>query len=477
MTAQFESDEVISATGARCVRRGRAVRFQGVCLDTRKPQAGALFVALRGERFDAHAFLSDAVKSGAVGVVVERAAAVGGFDAPVWIFEVENTLRALSGLALWHRRRFHLPIGAVTGSNGKTSTKELVASILATRGSHLKTAGNLNNEVGVPLTLFGLSARHQSAVIEMGMNHLGEIDRLAAMTEPDAGLITVVQPAHLEGVGSIEGVAEAKTELFRRLNPSAVAVVNVDDHRIVERSSGLHCQTLTFGRAAHAEVRLVEERLLGAAGQQLTIEHEHKRFVVDLKLLGRHNALNAVGAFALARALGFSSEHCTQGLSSAVSHAQRLELKKTASGLVILDDCYNANPQSMVAAIDTLVELTGTSRSFAVLGDMLELGSAEDSGHAEVVDHAAAKASTVVLLGKRMHAAAGRAAHRNVHCVDDVNQAVVLLQAMVRPSEAVLVKASRGMKLERVVEALMAHDLPSSSDGAVRDQQSLQEGH
>jgi UDP-N-acetylmuramoyl-tripeptide--D-alanyl-D-alanine ligase len=449
------------ATRAVRLDGSRPVRFDAVCLDTRHMQRGSLFVALAGERFDAHAFLADAVKGGASGVLVQRGVPRPALGEGVAIFEVENTLSALGALALFHRRRFDIPVVAVTGSNGKTTTKELVASILETAGPTLKTSGNLNNEVGVPLTLFGLNSSHRAAVVEMGMNHLGEIDRLTAMTEPDAGLITVVQPAHLEGVGTIEGVAQAKTELFFRLKPHQTAVINQDDARIVERSTQLRCRRLTFGRSAAAEVRLSSELLDGVKGQRLTVQTEGNAHSFLLPLLGRHNALNAVGAFALARAVGFSPDACCAGLSRATAYPQRLEMKRGADGLVVLDDCYNANPASMLAALETLASLSQERQSIAVLGDMLELGEAEDEGHQQVLEQASAQADRVFVLGQRMHRAAVKVARANVLVVDDVSQLKSSLGLVSPQKTVVLVKASRGMKLERVVALL----LPDSAAG------------
>ncbi len=456
MPFSLSHEEIVAATRAKCVREGSLRLFDSVMLDTRKPQINSVFVALTGEQFDGHRFLSAAVKAGARAVVVERGANVSLDGVEATVFEVASTLFALGDLARLHRRRFSVPVGAVTGSNGKTTTKELVAAILQTRGPALKTQGNLNNEGGVPLTLFQFDDTHRSAVIEMGMNHLGEIDRLAGIAKPDAGLITVVQPAHLEGVGSIEGVAEAKTELFRRLSVSGVAVVNLDDHRIVERSKGLRCQTLTFGRSPEAQVRLTQERLRGARGQSLTISFNQRSYEVELQLLGRHNALNATGAFALGCALGFSPEACAQGLSTATSHSQRLQLKTGLRGLQILDDCYNANPESMIAAIDTLLELSDGKPSVAILGDMFELGAAESEGHASVVRYAIERVGRVVLLGERMKRAAAANAHPKLRWVDDLSQLAPWIASELSASDTILVKASRGMKLERVVSLLLS---------------------
>src|SRR6516225_2223404 len=252
---RFTHAEVIAATGARPTATARAP-FDGVSTDSRTLAPGQLFVALRGERFDAHGFLADVVARGAAGAVTQgghpRAAVPPGFP----LYEVEDTLEALGALGRFHRRRFTLPLGAVGGSNGKTTTKEMVGAILAVRGRALKTEGNLNNEVGVPLTLLRLVPEDVAAVVELGMNHAGEMARLTALAEPSAGLLTSIQPEHVEHLGSLEGVAAAEGELFAGLAPTATAVVNLDDAHIVGQAPRARGPRLTFGTAAEAEVRL-----------------------------------------------------------------------------------------------------------------------------------------------------------------------------------------------------------------------------
>ena len=457
MVIRLSEQQVLDATRGSRARSGNRASFEAITTDSRSVPQGALFVALKGERFDGHDHVEAAAQAGAAGVVVKRGQAVTLQTPAVAVYEVDDTLVALGALAHAHRLSFKIPIGAVTGSNGKTGTKELVASILETRGPALKTKGNLNNEIGVPLTLLGLEARHVAAIVEMGMNHAGEISRLTAIAEPDAGLITVVQPAHLEGLGSIDGVADAKTELFRGLKASATAVVNLDDERIASRAKGLKCRTLTFGRSSEADVRLVRVSPKGREGLLLLVRAQAADWPLMLPLVGEHNAMNATGAFALALALGYSPSDCVRGLESAQAHARRLQLLTARSGLTVVDDCYNANPASMTAALKTLPELARGGRTVAVLGDMLELGSAELEAHEAMGEVAAASAALVAFFGQRMAAAhhrakatlGGAAAH-----FTDVGQLLEWLRPQLVPSDVVLVKGSRGMRLERVVEDL-----------------------
>ncbi len=449
-------DDIVKATGARVAKRGSATQFDGVSTDSRAISQASLFVALVGEKFDAHDFVAQAVTSGA-GALLVKAGRVNVSALPdVPIFEVPDTLVALGALGRFHRDRFSIPIGAVTGSNGKTTTKELIGAILETRGPALKTQGNLNNEIGVPLTLFGLNSTHVAAIVEMGMNHAGEISRLTQMARPDAGLITIVQPAHLEGLGSIDGVARAKGELFHGLPEGATAVVNLDDARIVAQAKQLKAKTLTFGRSSDAAVQLVSAVDQGAQGQLLSIRADARTWEVPLKLVGAHNAMNATGAFALALSLGYRSEECVAGLSRASAHARRLQLKPGLHGVTVLDDCYNANPSSMTAALQTLETLSQRGRAIAVLGDMLELGADETEAHATMGRTAAKHAKLVAFFGTRMKHAWASAQQQGLEArqFDDVAALTQWLQPQLRAGDTVLVKGSRGMRLERVVDAL-----------------------
>ena len=458
MAVRFSDEQVVRATGA--TRRGAGGgEYSAVCTDTRALSPGCLFVALQGERFDAHDFLVQAAQAGARGAVVKRGRALPVLPAGLTdftLYEVEDTLQALGALGGAHRERFRIPLGAVGGSNGKTTTKEMVGAILATRGPALKTEGNLNNEIGVPLTLLRLSPEHVAAVVELGMNQPGEMTRLTRVARPDAALLTVVQPEHLEGLGSLEGVAEAEGEMFRELPPEAVAVVNLDDALIPAQAARGRARRLTFGRHPDAEVRLTQVEARGRQGLALTVTQAGRHWPVSLGFVGEHNALNATGAFALALALGYSPEECVRGLESARPYARRLNVLEAPHGLTVVDDCYNANPASMAAALDTLRSLVGpTGRAVAVLGDMLELGPGELEEHARLGALAGGQAQLVAFFGPRSREgleAAGlgeRAAH-----FTEVESLLAWLQPRLEAGDVVLVKASRGMRLERVVAAL-----------------------
>ena len=459
MAIRLSEEQVLKATGATRSRIGARASYQAVCTDTRHIVQGCLFVALKGERYDAHDFLFQAAEGGASGLLVEKGKEHKLPGPDVAVYEVDDTLVALGALAHFHRTRFKKPIGAVTGSNGKTTTKEMVAAILATRGPALHTEGNLNNEIGVPMTLFNLEPRHVAAIVEMGMNHAGEIARLAAITEPDAGMITVIQRAHLEGLGSIEGVAAAKGELFAGLKPGATAVINLDDPRIPEQAAriGPGVKSLTYGRAENAQVRLSTVEMHGRDGLAIVITYEGKQWPIALNLIGDHNAMNATGAFAMSIALGFSPNECVRGLEAAQAHARRLQVVTGLNGVTVIDDCYNANPASMGAALDALSGLSVESRAIAVLGDMLELGAGEAAEHSQLGVKASDQTQVIAFFGERMkiaHMQALKKLKTNARHFLELEPLLAWLKTELHAGDVVLVKGSRGMKLERVVEAL-----------------------
>jgi UDP-N-acetylmuramoyl-tripeptide--D-alanyl-D-alanine ligase len=452
--ASFTPGDVVSATEAEVRGAAPPSAFPAVSTDSRTLFPGALFVALEGERFDGHAFLQAARARGAAGAVVRRGRAPADGAQGLSLFLVDDTLRALGALARFHRRRFSLPLGAVGGSNGKTTTKEMVGSILGVQGPALKTEGNLNNEVGVPLTLLRLTEEHLSAVVELGMNAPGEMARLVALAEPQAGLLTTIQPEHLEGLGSLAGVAAAEGELFLGLSPTATAVVNLDEPLVVEQAKASKARWLTFGRDAKADVRLEEAVALGKQGQEVRLRTDGRTVCVPLAFLGLHNALNATGAFALGRALGVSVDGCVEGLARARPTARRLNVVEGLGGLTVLDDCYNANPSSVQAALLTARELAGEGRVVAVLGDMLELGAEEAQEHARIADVASGLASVRAFLGPRSTAAAPSGEPGEAARFVEVEALWAWLKPRLRPGDVVLVKGSRGMRMERLVEKL-----------------------
>jgi UDP-N-acetylmuramoyl-tripeptide--D-alanyl-D-alanine ligase len=381
---------------------------------------------------------------------------------PLPLLAVPDTLAALGNLARFHRRRFAIPLVGVTGSNGKTTTREMVACILATRGPVLRTEGNLNNEVGVPLTLLRLDAGHTAAVIEMGMSHAGEIARLAAIAEPGVGVVTNASAAHLHDLGTVEAVARAKGELYQGLPADGVAVANADDARMLARARKCGRRVLTFSGGAdrQADVVVVAPVAQDEAGLSFALGIGTKEVPVRLSLVGAHNAVNAAAAAAATLALGCSDREIVRGLAEVRPVGRLLRMERLTSGVLLLDDCYNANPASMAAALLTLSALARGGRAAAVLGDMLELGPAEEAAHRELGALAAASGLALLAtfgprsrLSHEAALAAGLPPGQALH-TEDPSTLASWARERLRPGDVLLVKGSRGMKLERLVEAL-----------------------
>ncbi|MFN2548084.1 MAG: UDP-N-acetylmuramoyl-tripeptide--D-alanyl-D-alanine ligase [Myxococcales bacterium] len=434
--------------------------FEGVFTDSRKPVPRGLFVALKGENFDGSDFVAQAVQGGASGVLVAPQA-LSKVPKGIAALTAIDTGRALGGLgAAWRHRFPDVRVVCVTGSTGKTSTKELIAEVLSAAGPTLKTEGNLNNEIGVPLTLLRLGADHRYAAIECGMNHLGEIARLAAWADPDVAVVTNVGPVHLEGVGSLDGVAHAKGELFHALRETAIAVANADDARVLQQARLSRRKLVTFGASYGSDVRLISAHH-GGAGLIVELDFSGARRAVELKLIGTHNGHNAAAAAAVGVALGFEPETILRGLANASTPGRRMKPVRMPNGALLIDDCYNANPSSTKAALLTLTHLVhGKGRAIAILGDMLELGHTELDLHRDVGRFAAgAGLSLLVCFGERAKAL-GEGAHEaglppdSIEYVEDPVEAVRLVQSRMRPEDVVLVKGSRGMRMERISDAL-----------------------
>ena len=425
--------------------------FDCISIDSRNLPPGALFAALKGERFDGHDFGLAAAEHGACGLLVERELPV---DLPQVI--VRDTLGALTACAREQRRRFRGPVIGVTGSNGKTTTKEMIGAIVGELGPSLVTKGNLNNHIGVPLTLLGLNERHQHAVIEMGANHLGEIAHLASMAAPTVGLVTNAGAAHLEGFGSLEGVAEGKGELFAGLSRDGVAVINADDQFAESwRATAAGRRIVTFGLERPADFTAQDIRdSIGEAGpsQEFNLVSPGGTERARLALAGRHNLYDALGASAAAHAAGVALTIIVRGLALMKAVKGRLEFKPAINGALLVDDSYNANPGSLRAGLDAF-RVPGKTR-WLVLGDMMELGPASGELHAEVGRYARVSGiSRLLAFGPQSRAAASAFGAGGIwfETIEDlIDEARRSLTADV----VVLVKGSRANRLERVTAAL-----------------------
>lgn len=430
------------------------VVFQGIATDTRDPIAGSLFVALQGDRFDAHHFLSQAVAQGALGIVVDRPVASGLGDACIIVFEVGDTLAALQSLAAGSLRR-HPVLGiAITGSNGKTTTKDLTAQALATMGRVHATRGNRNNHIGVPLTILEREGNEGFLVAEMGASDFGEIALLAQLLGPQVAVITNIGRAHLEHFGSEDGVARAKSEVFEGLRQDGLAVVNADDPRTSQLREALgDRRCVQFGFSPQADYRIESSRATPEGGQRLSINGQ----TLELARGGSGNARNTAAAFAVACELGADAAGVARALEQTQFTGQR-SLWVTLGEVIVLDDTYNANPDSMLEALSLLQ--SRPERRIAVLGEMLELGEQACELH-EGLGRGARDADIAVLLGygeQMVHAvrAAAAAGVPQARHFTSMPQLLEYLQDQLQPGDAVLVKGSRGCRMERVVEALKA---------------------
>ena len=422
--------------------------FTSVSTDSRTVQAGALYIALSGENFDGHRFVAQAIAAGASGVLVSQSV---DYDSAVTVLHVDDTLGALQKIAHASRLAFDGPVIAVTGSNGKTTTKEMIASVLREQygaDAVLATIGNLNNHIGVPLTLLSRKPSHRVAVIEMGMNHFGEIALLTKLAEPTIAVITNAGPAHLEGVGSIEGVAEAKGEIFAGLRDNGVAVINADDAyaaywQVLTRT---HKRT-SFGLSSKATVR-------GQFTQpnRLTIEIASVVCEIELRQEGVHNAANALATAAVSHALFIPMATIQRGLEAAGNVGGRLAMRPFVKGSTLIDDSYNANPASMLAAAQVLV--SHEAPRFFAIGDMGELGDASDAMHqALALALSALPLDGVFTLGTRMKDASSSLGPHG-KAFDDVESLAGTLFNCLTPGATLLVKGSRSMAMERVIEKL-----------------------
>ncbi len=433
---------------------GEDVPFRGISTDTRKLLPGSLYVALQGPNFDGHAFIDAARDQGAAAATVNRPC-----KSLLPQMEVADTRLALGQLGAFWRQQFSLPVVAITGSNGKTTVRAMTESILSRCGRVLSTQGNLNNDIGLPLTLARLGPEDQYAVLEMGANHHGEISYLAGLAQPSIAVVTNAGPAHLEGFGDLEGVARAKGELFTRLGAGATAVINADDDFApLWRSLASHCHIVEFG--LDADARVTAEWAGDTRGSDVRLRAAPGEIELRLPLPGRHNVMNALAACAVALAAGADLASVRHGLESLSPVAGRFNIHSLPGDITLIDDTYNANPESLQAALDVLT--LSDDDSWLVLGDMGELGATATGLHAEVGRRARA-AGVTRLYGL------GQLAQQAVAAFDGPGGAYTTLDELLDELRAeltgplhILVKGSRSMRMERVVAAL---DVAAGSGG------------
>jgi UDP-N-acetylmuramoyl-tripeptide--D-alanyl-D-alanine ligase len=456
MLAPLTLHDVVTATRGRVVGRSPVGPFAGVGIDSRTLGAGEVFFAIQGPRFDGHDFLAQARAAGAEAAVVHRDLA----DAPLPLVRVADTTRALADLARHRREQAAIPVVCITGSAGKTTTKEMTAALLARRGAVLKTEGNLNNQYGLPLSLLRLAPAHRHAVLELGMSAAGELRALSAIARPDVAVITLVAPVHLEFFASVDDIAAAKAEILEGLRPGGAAVLNADDPRVRAAGERHPGKVVWFGRDRRCQVSA--ENWRGTVhGMRFDLRVDGRSVDVALPLPGPHFLTNFLAAAATAHVLGLSAEEIAEGATGMKAARHRGEVLALGQGVTLLDDCYNSNPAAVEAAVAAL-DMAAQGRRVAFLGDMLELGPRGPELHRATARAVAPRLQALVAVGAQAEhllagAREGGLPAEALHAFADSEQAAAAAPGLLRPGDAVLVKGSRGVRMEKVVDALAGH--------------------
>jgi len=465
----FTIGDIVRGSGGALLGGDLGIAVAGISIDSRSLGVGEAFFAIRGERLDGHGFLRDAVGRGAACLVIHSVPDDLPPGVPVVL--VDETTKALGRLAAWHRQRFSIPVAAVTGSNGKTTTKEMIAAVLGVLGPVLKPESSFNNQWGLPLTLLKLTAEHRAAALELGTNRPGEIAALAEIARPTIAAVTTVSSAHTEFLGSLEDVQREKSALVRIIPAGGAVVLNADDPRVLAMAAASPARVWTFSAFGSAfgsalgsargaaDIRAAGEIDDTPEGVSFVLETSEGRRALRLHFAGRHNVTNALAAAGVGVALGLPLEQIVQGLEAARPAKGRCVWRR-AGALRILDDTYNANPMSVRAALDTLGTSAGGMRRVVVLGDMLELGPIAEAEH-RAIGRAVAASGTAEFVGlgrscRTAVEAAREAGLAESHHADTFEDTVAHLLKRLAPGDAVLVKGSRGMRMERVVDALLA---------------------
>ncbi|NOX24933.1 MAG: UDP-N-acetylmuramoyl-tripeptide--D-alanyl-D-alanine ligase [Deltaproteobacteria bacterium] len=454
--------DILLATGGRLAAGKAHAGFRCISTDSRTVKPGDIFLALAGENYDGMAFVDDAVKNGAAGIIVNEPQP----DLSLPVVVVSDTLAALGDLAAYRRaNRRDLKVLAVTGSSGKTTVKDMAAAILAKRGRVIKTRKNFNNLVGLPLSLLPVSYCHDFAVLEMGMNAPGEIARLTEIADPDIACINNIHPAHLAGLGSINGVASAKGELFAHSRTSTILVVNIDDPMVRRLARNSKSKMISFGRRRGAAVRATHIHNDGVLGSSFTLHIANEKIRLRLGALGEHNILNSLAAAAMAWAAGADIVQIAARLTKFTPAKDRLQFMELANGLRLVNDSYNANPASMRAAMTAVQRLGKGEQCIAVLGDMLELGKFSTEAHAQIGEAAASQGFSYLLAvgdyAKTMAAAARKAGMKKDRAMaftvkEDAAACLqkLLAAGLLTAGDLLLLKGSRGMKMEKIIGML-----------------------
>jgi len=456
--------EIILATNGILVSGKNEQEILGVSTDSRSIQAGNLFIPIKGEKFDGHSYINNALENGAIGTLTQQDLFCEDgyedkYDNKI-IIRVKDTLKALRDIAVYYRQKFAIPFIGITGSVGKTSTKDMIARVMEQEYIVLKTQGNFNNEIGVPLTIFNLDDTYQAAVVEMGMSAIGEISRLTSIVRPKVAVITNVGISHIEKLGSRQNILKAKMEIFEGLSRDGLIVLNGDDNLLYGLKGFLNFRTVYYGMDEGLDYQAYNIQNAGEAGIYFDINIKNSEYKIHVPLPGVHNVYNALAAIAVGVEMGIEMEYIIKGISEFVSGKMRLNIIKS-NGIKLINDAYNANPQSMEAALRVLKDVGDIRRRIAVLGDMFELGDWEKNAHVEIgrlafnlgIDYIIAVGKNAAYIAEG--ALAAGAPSQNVKHFSNNKTAIEFLKPFIAEGDAILVKGSRGMKMEEIVEQMI----------------------
>lgn len=466
MTVQWGEitvEEIAGQVDGKLVSGLSGTPVGGVSTDSRSIKTGDLFIALTGKNFDAHEFVNNAIEKGASCAIVGRDRYFdNNGSAGTAVIEVADTLKALGDLAMWWKRQFEVSTVSITGSMGKTTTKEMVAAILEQEGETLRSKGNFNNLIGLPLTLLQLNGKHRYAVLEMGMNRPGEIGRLTGISNPDIGIITNVGKVHLEGVGSLDGVARAKTEMVEIINKDSKVILNGDDELLMKSAGRFNRRKYTFGVGRHNNFRADSIEDLGRDGSSFVIRYEGGSLPAQIKVPGYHNVMNALAASSAALCMGVSEDKIAEGLNRYKGTKGRLVPVDITDNITLLDDTYNSNPSSLKAVLQTLKKMAGDNRRIIVaLGEMLELGEYTEEAHFEAGEMVAETGvSYFMVMGDHAQQMLKGAVEKGFSSesmseVKTHDEMTKKIRDVMGNNSLILIKGSRGAGLDRVVRNLL----------------------
>lgn len=479
MTAQWGEitvEEIIGPVKGKLVSGSSRRTISGINTDSRDIKTGQLFIALKGENFDGHDFVNKAIEKGASCAIVERGKRIGEEkESDAAVIEVPDTLNALGDLALWWKKQFDVTTISITGSMGKTTTKEMASTILELEGDTLRSKGNFNNLIGLPLTLFQLNGKQRQVVLEMGMNRPGEIGRLTEISDPDIGLITNVGRVHLEGLGNVEGVARAKTEMLEAINTESKVILNGDDKILMEAAKRFNRRTYTYGTCPDNDISASKIDDLGQEGSLFEVTYEGGSFPIRIRVPGYHNILNAIAASSIAICMGISVNNITRGLKKYKGTKGRLIPVTLKDNVTLLDDTYNSNPSSLKAVLQTVKKMAGDSRRIIIgLGEMLELGEEAIPAHLEAGEMVAETgASYFLAMGEHARYMLkgaidkGFPSEMTVEVKSHQDMANKIKNAMEK-DDLILLKGSRRIGLDSVVRDLREKGGKEEKNGQIK---------